>query len=72
MLAPGDKAMVPHDADRVMRWWIERLAGLTGGMGDIGLAQEVGWEKKEGEEKTLYSLAQYNKPASDYDSEDEG
>ena len=66
------KAMAPHDADRVMRWWIGRLAGATGGIGDVGLAQfvkEVGWEKEEGNEtsweRTLQSLAQHAEPDSD-------
>jgi hypothetical protein len=63
------KAMAPHDANRVMTWWIGKLAGATGAMGDTGLAQfieEVGCEgpvdggtHETAWEAALRELAQY-------------
>jgi hypothetical protein len=74
------KAMAPHDADRVMTWWIGKLAGATGAIGDTGLAQfieEVGWEgsvvggtHETAWEAALRELAQYTASDEDYsDSE---
>jgi hypothetical protein len=51
------KEMAPHDADRVMTWWIGRLTEATGCMGDMGLSQfkaEIGWE--QGPEQDIESL----------------
>ena len=78
--------MAPHDADRVMTWWITRLTEATGAIGAVGLGQfieEIGWEKgKELDikaspapmawEAALAELAAYGAADDVGDSEDEG